>query len=91
MLFPGKQEIYLSPLVPLAIARFVLQGRPAGFAALSVFQIAYLSPENSHPAPNNVRTHSKKQLKQIAIERFGFVNPVLISDDFEIIAGHGRV
>ena len=25
------------------------------------------------------------------IERFGFVNPVLISDDFEIIAGHGRV
>ena len=43
--------------------------------------------------PNNARTHSKKQLKQIAssIERFGFVNPVLISDDFEIIAGHGRV
>ena len=42
---------------------------------------------------NNARTHSKKQLKQIArsIERFGFVNPVLISDDFEIIAGHGRV
>ena len=26
-----------------------------------------------------------------SIERFGFVNPVLISDDFEIIAGHGRV
>ena len=39
------------------------------------------------------RTHSKKQLKQIAdsITRFGFTNPVLISDDLEIIAGHGRV
>ena len=37
--------------------------------------------------------HSKKQIKQIArsIERFGFTNPVLVSDDGEIIAGHGRV
>lgn len=41
----------------------------------------------------NARTHSKKQIAQIAssIERFGFTNPVLISDDGEIIAGHGRV
>ncbi len=38
-------------------------------------------------------THSKKQIHQIAdsITRFGFTNPVLISDDGEIIAGHGRV
>jgi ParB-like chromosome segregation protein Spo0J len=45
------------------------------------------------PYPGNARTHSKKQIKQIArsIERFGFTNPVLISDDDEIIAGHGRV
>jgi 2-keto-3-deoxy-L-rhamnonate aldolase RhmA len=35
------------------------------------------------PYARNARTHSKKQLKQIAasIERFGFVNPVLIGDD----------
>ena len=39
------------------------------------------------------RTHSRKQIKQIAasIERFGFTNPVLVSDGGEIIAGHGRV
>lgn len=45
------------------------------------------------PYSRNARTHSKKQIKQIAssIERFGFVNPVLIGDDGEIIAGHGRV
>ena len=45
------------------------------------------------PYPRNARTHSRKQVKQIAasIERFGFTNPVLISDDGEIIAGHGRV
>ncbi len=39
------------------------------------------------------RTHSKKQIKQIAasIERFGFTNPVLVADDGSIVAGHGRV
>jgi DNA modification methylase len=45
------------------------------------------------PYARNARTHSRKQVKQIAaaIERFGFTNPVLISDDGQIIAGHGRV
>ncbi len=37
--------------------------------------------------------HSKRQVRQIAdsITRFGFTNPVLISDDGMILAGHGRV
>ena len=45
------------------------------------------------PYRQNARTHSRKQVKQIArsIEEFGFCNPVLIADDGEIIAGHGRV
>lgn len=45
------------------------------------------------PCPRNARTHSRKQLRQIAksIERFGFTNPVLIDDGGQIIAGHGRV
>lgn len=45
------------------------------------------------PYARNARTHSKRQIKQIAesIERFGFVNPVLVGDDGTIIAGHGRV
>ena len=45
------------------------------------------------PYAANARTHSKQQVKQIAasLERFGFTNPVLISDEGEIIAGHGRV
>lgn len=44
------------------------------------------------PYHRNARTHSKKQVRQIAdsIEAFGFNNPVLISDDNEIVAGHGR-
>src|SRR5437899_2967804 len=42
---------------------------------------------------SNSRTHSKKQIRQIAdsIQKFGLTNPVLIGDDDEIIAGHGRV
>lgn len=45
------------------------------------------------PYARNARTHSKKQIKQIAasIERFGFTNPILVSDEGTIIAGHGRV
>jgi len=45
------------------------------------------------PYSGNARTHSPKQIKQIArsIERFGFNNPVLVDDDDQIMAGHGRV
>ena len=46
-----------------------------------------------HAAPRNARTHSKRQIDQIAdsIRRFGFTNPVLIDDAHVILAGHGRV
>ena len=45
------------------------------------------------PRKANARTHSRKQVRQIAdsITRFGFCNPVLIDDGNQIIAGHGRV
>lgn len=45
------------------------------------------------PYGRNPRTHSRTQVRQIAdsIRRFGFTNPVLISDQDEIVAGHGRV
>jgi DNA modification methylase len=42
---------------------------------------------------NNARTHSRKQVRQIAasIIEFGFTNPVLVDDSNRILAGHGRV
>lgn len=45
------------------------------------------------PWARNARTHSKKQIRQIAgsIEAFGFTNPVLIDEHRTILAGHGRV
>jgi DNA modification methylase len=55
--------------------------------------IAPMPVAGLRPYSRNARTHSKKQVQQIAdsIRRFGFTNPILISDDDEIIAGHGRV
>lgn len=52
-----------------------------------------LSPASLTPYGRNARTHSKRQIKQIArsIEAFGWTNPVLIDGDNRIIAGHGRV
>jgi DNA modification methylase len=49
--------------------------------------------ETLNSSPHNARTHSEKQIWQIAtsIEKFGFNNPVLITAEGEIIAGHGRV
>jgi hypothetical protein len=42
---------------------------------------------------NNARTHSVRQIRQIAasIRQFGFTNPVLLGAGDTIIAGHGRV
>ena len=45
------------------------------------------------PHPNNAKKHPRKQIQKIAqsIQKFGFNNPVLINDENQVIAGHGRV
>lgn len=55
--------------------------------------IEHIAPGDLRPWARNARTHSKKQLRQIAdsIRRFGFTNPVLIDRENTILAGHGRV
>ena len=56
-------------------------------------KIEFTLVNDLRPYPNNARTHSKKQIRQIAnsIKKFGFCNPVLIDDEKQIVAGHGRV
>jgi ParB-like chromosome segregation protein Spo0J len=51
-------------------------------------QIETLAVEALRPYARNARTHSNKQIRQIAksIQRFGFCNPVLIDDQEQIIA-----
>lgn len=56
-------------------------------------QLLTLPIEELIPYSNNARVHSKKQIAQIraSLREFGFVTPVLIDFDNNIIAGHGRV
>ena len=55
--------------------------------------LEFIRPAQLQPLSHNARTHSKKQLRQLAdsIEQFGFTNPVLIDERGKILAGHGRV
>ncbi len=56
-------------------------------------RIDYKDPGGLNPRARNPRTHSAKQVRQIAasIEQFGFMSPVLVDSKGGIIAGHGRV
>lgn len=56
-------------------------------------EINYKNTKDLIPYVNNSRTHSDKQVKQIAssIKEFGFTNPILVDEENGIIAGHGRL
>ena len=45
------------------------------------------------PYVNNARTHSPEQITKLrsSLREFGFVNPVLIDCEFNVLAGHGRL
>ena len=45
------------------------------------------------PYINNARTHSKEQIIKLrsSLREFGFINPVIIDKDYNVIAGHGRI
>lgn len=45
------------------------------------------------PYVNNARTHNASQIMKLrsSLREFGFINPVIIDRDYNIIAGHGRV
>lgn len=45
------------------------------------------------PYANNARTHSAEQINKLrsSLREFGFVNPILIDRDYNVIAGHGRI
>lgn len=55
-------------------------------------RIEMLDPATLVPNPRNARTHSEKQLGQIAasIRRFGWASPIITDDQNIIVAGHGR-
>ena len=61
---------------------------PSGFPPVEWAPI-----ESLRPNPKNARTHSRKQIRQIAasISAFGFLSPAVVDDQNMILAGHGRV
>ena len=56
-------------------------------------QTNFVSIGELRPNPRNARTHSKRQLCQIAasIKRFGFLNPVIVDEANMVLAGNGRL
>jgi ParB-like chromosome segregation protein Spo0J len=59
---------------------------------MGTLTIKYKDPRKLKPRPTNPRTHTPRQIKQIAIsiQEFGFINPVLIDGADGIVAGHAR-
>ena len=57
------------------------------------FQVERRKVADLKPFKNNARTHSKEQVAQIAasIKEWGWTNPLLIDENDELLAGHGRL
>jgi DNA modification methylase len=57
-----------------------------------MLKIQSLPIEALKPNPGNARTHSKRQIREIAdsIRTFGFVVPIVFGEGGVIISGHGR-
>lgn len=60
---------------------------------MTALKIEHRPPGDLKPYARNARTHSPKQIAEIAasITAFGFNNPILVDKDNGIVAGHGRV
>ena len=56
-------------------------------------EMQLISVDKLVPYVNNARTHSPEQILKLrsSLREFGFVNPIIIDRDFNVIAGHGRL
>ena len=45
------------------------------------------------PYVNNARTHSPEQITKLraSLREFGFINPIIVDKDYNVVAGHGRL
>ena len=59
----------------------------------STNEMKLVSVDRLVPYVNNARTHSPEQINKIraSLREFGFVNPLIIDRDDNVIAGHGRL
>ena len=56
-------------------------------------RLEYVNPEQLRPDPKNARIHSPQQIRSLArnIQKYGFTNPILVTSDNQVVAGHGRL
>lgn len=56
-------------------------------------QMELVPTEKLIPYVNNARTHSAEQVNKLraSLREFGFINPVIVDRDLNVIAGHGRI
>lgn len=56
-------------------------------------EMQLISIDKLVPYANNARTHSAEQILKLrsSLREFGFVNPIIIDREFNVIAGHGRL
>ena len=59
------------------------------YDCMVTLSVEYIPPHDPKPYGRNARTHSRKQIRQIAdsIRLFGFTNPILIDSHNMILAG----
>jgi hypothetical protein len=71
----------------------ILTDLSRGKRPLDDLKVVVRSLSQLNPNPRNARTHSRRQIRQIAdsIAAFGFNSPILVDENAVIIAGHGRV
>lgn len=56
-------------------------------------EMQLISIDKLVPYVNNARTHTAEQILKLrsSLREFGFVNPIIIDREFNVIAGHGRL
>lgn len=61
--------------------------------AKTTTEMKLVSIDKLIPYVNNARTHSPEQINKLrsSLREFGFVNPVIIDQNYNVVAGHGRL
>jgi len=61
--------------------------------AKTTTQMTLVAIDKLVPYVNNARTHSPEQITKLrsSLREFGFINPVIVDKDYNVIAGHGRI
>ena len=61
--------------------------------AKTTTEMKLVSIDKLIPYVNNARTHSPEQINKLrsSLREFGFVNPIIIDQNYNVVAGHGRL